>query len=61
MLKSNMIDRFISINSKFKNEQLPENVTNHIIVSNNLLSVNIELNDRKFLVLNASNQHMHDT
>lgn len=59
-LKSIITDYFININGKFKDERLAENVANFIMISNNMLPVNIEINDRRYLVLKTSNAHMQD-
>jgi hypothetical protein len=54
-LKSLITDNEINIESKYINTRKIQNVSNFIFVSNNLLPINIESSDRKYIVYKTSN------
>lgn len=59
-LKSVITDSKININQKNEPERLTENVSNFIMVSNNLFPVKIEGTDRRYMVTRTSVEHEKD-
>lgn len=59
-LKSVITDSKININQKNEPERLTENVSNFIMVSNNLFPVKIEGTDRRYMVTNTSDDKRGD-
>jgi hypothetical protein len=59
-LKSFITDNEINIESKYINTRKIQNVSNFIFVSNNVLSINIESCDRRYIVFKISNSYKNN-
>jgi hypothetical protein len=59
-LKSLITDNEINIESKCINTRKIQNVSNFIFVSNNLLLINIESSDRRYVVFKTSNSYKNN-
>jgi hypothetical protein len=53
-------DNEINIESKYINIRKIQNVTNFIFISNNLLSINIESSDRRYIIFKTSNSNKNN-
>jgi hypothetical protein len=60
-LKSLISDNEINIESKYINTRKIQNVSNFIFVSNNLLPINIECSDRRYIVYKISNSYKNNS
>jgi putative DNA primase/helicase len=59
-LKSLITDNTCTIESKFVNSPVIDNVSNFIFVSNNYLPIKIENGDRRYVIFKTSNEHKNN-
>jgi phage/plasmid-associated DNA primase len=59
-LKSLITDNEINIESKYINTRKIQNISNFIFTSNNLLPINIESSDRRYVVFKTSNSYKNN-